>query len=134
MKLGPVEGTHEEVINFFENNGLNIQDYFQKPKPELAVTWLITPALIIVISFITLSLLGIGYDELKIILFSIGFSSSVWLAVSVHIRFKTSWGAGAIVLAGLLIMLIALGVLKPEQMTKYYNVENTDKTQVNPKQ
>ena len=42
MKLG-LEGTPEEVINFFQNNGLNPLDYFEKPESSLQTRWLIIP-------------------------------------------------------------------------------------------
>lgn len=125
MKLGPVEGTPEEVNNFFQNNGLNPLDYFEKPEPSLQTRWLIIPAVLFVASFMLLAIVGAEYSTIKILLFLFGFASSVWLAVCVDIRFRTPWGAGAIILAGLLIMLVALGVVKPEQLTKYYQNEQS---------
>jgi len=120
MKIGPVEGTPEEVNDFFQNNGLNPLDYFEKPEPLLPVKWLIIPSVLFVAAFTVLALLGEDSGKTGIVLFLAGLASSVWLAVSVHIRFKTAWGAGAIVFAGLLIMLVALGVLEPKQLTVYY--------------
>ncbi|WP_299176350.1 hypothetical protein [uncultured Neptuniibacter sp.] len=125
MKIGPVEGTPEEVNNFFQNNGLNPLDYFEKPESSLQTRWLIIPALLFVASFVLLALVGDDYSKTKVVLFLSGFASSVWLAVCVHIRFKTAWGAGAIIFAGLLIMLVALGVLEPKQLTEYYQNEKS---------
>jgi len=125
MKIGPVEGTPEEVNDFFQNNGLNPLDYFEKPEPPLQTRWLIIPAVLFVISFALLAFAGDDYSRTKIVLFLSGFSSSLWLAVSVHIRFKTPWGSGAIIFAGLLIMLVALGVVQPEQLTEYYQNEKS---------
>lgn len=124
MKLGPAEGTPEEINNFFQNNGLNPSDYFERPEPVLQTRWLIIPAILFVASFVVLAIFGNEYQESKVILFLFGFASSVWLAVCVHIRFKSAWGAGAIIFSGLLIMLVALGVLKPEQLTDYYQNES----------
>ncbi|MBC8412657.1 MAG: hypothetical protein ISR96_03795 [Nitrospira sp.] len=125
MKIGPVEGTPEEVNNFFQNNGLNPLEYFEKPETSLQTRWLIIPSAFFVALFILLAFVGDNYSKTKIVLFLSGFASSVWLAVCVHIRFKTAWGAGAIILAGLLIMLVALGVVKPEQLTEYYQNEKS---------
>ncbi len=125
MKIGPLEGTPEEVNNFFQNNGLNPLDYFEKPEPFLQTRWLIIPAVLFFASFIFLALVADDFSKTKIVLFLSGFASSVWLAVCVHIRFKTAWGSGAIIFAGLLIMLVALGVVKPEQLTEYYQNEKS---------
>ena len=125
MKIGPVEGTPEEVNNFFQNNGLNPLDYFEKPESSLQTRWLIIPAVLFVALFVLLALAGDDYSKIKVVLFLSGFASSVWLAVCVHIRFKTDWGSSAIILAGLLIMLVALGVLEPKQLTEYYQNEKS---------
>lgn len=120
MKVGSVEGTSEEVNNLFQNNGLNLTEYLQKPEAPLSITWLITPSVFFVICFGGLSLFRIASENWKIFIFLIGLSSSVWLGVSVHIRFKSSWGATAIILVGLLIMLVALGVIEPKELLEYY--------------
>ncbi len=73
----------------------------------------------VLILFVTLS------ENEKRFIFLLGFSASIWLAVSVHIRFKSVWGASAVILGGLLIMLVALGVLTPSQLLEYY--ENSQK-------
>lgn len=125
MKIGPVEGTPEEVKNFFQNYGLKLSDYFEKPESSLQTRWLIIPSALFVASFILLAFVGDDYSKTKLVLFLSGFASGVWLAVCVHIRFKTAWGAGVIILAGLLIMLVALGVVKPEQLTEYYQNEKS---------
>lgn len=125
MKIGPVEGTSEEVKDFFENNGLNLSEYLQKPEPPLSNIWLIIPSVIFVICFGCLTLSNISTANWKIFIFLLGFASSVWLGVSVHIRFKSNWGAGAIILAGLLIMLVALGVIEPKELLEHY--EKTQK-------
>ncbi|SDY44112.1 hypothetical protein [Nitrosomonas sp. Nm33] len=131
MKIGPVEGTPEEVNNFFQNNGLNPLDYFQKPEPALQKRWLIIPSVLFVVSFTVLVFVTDEHTKIRIMLFLFGFCSSLWLAVSIHIRFKSAWGSGSIILAGLLIMLVALGVLKPEQIPSFYQGEAHNK-QVKP--
>lgn len=125
MKIGPVEGTPEEVNNYFKNNGLNPFDYFEKPEPPLSNIWLIIPSIIFVLSFGVLVFAEAISSKAKIFIFLFGFASSVWLGVSVHIRFKSNWGAGAVILAGLLIMLVALGVLEPKELLEHY--ENSNK-------
>lgn len=119
MKIGNVEGTPEEVRDFFENNGLNPSDFFEQPEPQLDKVWLIVPGVASLICALLLVALGPTFDKLKITVFLIGLSTIVWLSVSVHIRFKSGWGSGAIILCGLLILLVALGVMQPAQLTDY---------------
>ena len=121
MKIGPVEGTSEEVNDLFQNNGLNLSEYLQKPEPPLSNIWLIIPSVIFVICFGSLALSEAISANWKIFIFLFGFASSVWLGVSVHIRFKSNWGVGAIILAGLLIMLVALGVIEPKELLEHYD-------------
>lgn len=120
MKIGPVEGTSEEVNDFFQNNGLNLSEYLQKPEPPLSNIWLIIPSVLFVACIGILSLANIVSSNYKMFTFLLGFASSVWLGVCVHIRFKSSWGAGAIILAGLLIMLVALGAIEPKELLEHY--------------
>jgi hypothetical protein len=119
MKLGPVEGTPEEVHNFFQNNGLNPLDFFQKPEPKMAKIWLIIPCVIFVTCLSSLSFLSELSENVKLFIFLIGIGSGGWGAVCVHIKFKSGWGAGSIIFISLLIMLVALGVLQPDQLLEY---------------
>ena len=128
MKIGrsQLEGTPEEIVNFYISFGQNPLDYLEKPEPSLQTRWLIIPAVLFVALLIILVFVGDDYSKTKLVLFLLGFASSVWLAVCVHIRFKSAKGAGEIIFAGiifvgLLIMLVALGVLKPEQLTEILN-------------
>ncbi|WP_060988502.1 hypothetical protein [Photobacterium leiognathi] len=123
MKLGPVEGTPEEVNNFFQNNGLNPLDYFEKPEKQLSKVWLILPCVIFVVCLSVLSFVGELTEKVKLFIFLIGFGAGAWAAVCVHIRFKSAWGAGSIILASLLIMLVAFGVLQPAQLLEHIKVE-----------
>jgi hypothetical protein len=120
MKFGPLEGTEEEVNNLFQNNGLNLSEYIVKPDVPLKKIWLISPSTALVACFGVLTLSDSLSNSVKVFVFLLGFSASVWAAVSVHIRFKSAWGSGAVTLAGLLIMLVALGVISPVELLEYY--------------
>jgi hypothetical protein len=120
MKIGSVEGSPEEVHNLFQNNGLNLSEYLQ-PAPRLSIIWLIIPSILFIIFLSLLTLSEISTRKWELFIFLLGFSSSVWLGVSVHIRFENRWCACAIILAGLLIMLIAIGVLEPKELIDHYN-------------
>lgn len=120
MKIGPVEGTPEEVNDLFENHGLDLSAYIEKPDGPLQKIWLIIPSACLVVCFGILSFVNSLPDGGKIFIFLLGFCSCVWLGICIHIRFKSSWGAGAVILAGLLIMLVALGVLSPAELLEHY--------------
>jgi UDP-N-acetylmuramyl pentapeptide phosphotransferase/UDP-N-acetylglucosamine-1-phosphate transferase len=119
MKFGGVEGTPEEIKDHFENNGLNPLDFFVKPEDKLSKVWVVVPCVIIILCFGILNLIQEISDKTKLFIFLIGLSSCVWAAVSVHIRFKSGWGAGSIIFIGLLAMLVALGILQPVQLLDY---------------
>jgi len=118
IKIG-VEGTPKEVKDLFENHGLDLAAYMEKPDGPLKKVWLIIPSVCCVICFEVLSLFNSLAPSGKVFVFLLGFSASVWLAVCIHIRFKSAWGAGVIMLAGLLIMLVAIGVLSPLELLEH---------------
>ena len=120
MKVGSVEGTPEEVRDLFENHGLDLAAYIEKPDTPLQKVWLIIPSVLLVVFFGILSFTNSLPEGGKVFVFLLGFSASVWLGISIHIRFKSAWGAGSIMLAGLLIMLVALGVLAPSEILEHY--------------
>jgi asparagine N-glycosylation enzyme membrane subunit Stt3 len=116
MKLGPIEGTKEEITGFFQDNGLQVRDYFQIPEPPIKTVWLVIPALSILPIFAALTLfesLSIGQ---QIFAFLVGCAAIVWLATVVQLRFKQAWAAGIVLIGGLLLMLVALGDISPIQM------------------
>ncbi len=121
MKIGPLEGTHEEVRNIFEDNGLNLSDYLLKPSAPLNRVWLILPVVCIFTSAGILTFFDQAEDKTRIFIFLCGFGSSIWGGISLHIRFKSVWAAMALIIGGLLIMLVALGVLSPTELLNHIN-------------
>jgi len=124
MKLGDIEGTPEEVKDLFESNGLTLSEYLVKPDVPLKKVWLILPSTVLVACFGVLTLSNSLSNSVKVFVFLLGFSASAWAAVSVHVRFKLAWGSGFVILAGLLIMLVAIGAISPEELLEYYNSSN----------
>ena len=55
MKVGSVEGTPEEVRDLFENHGLDLAAYIEKPDTPLQKVWLIIPSVLLVVCFGILS-------------------------------------------------------------------------------
>ena len=116
MKLGPIEGTKEEITGFFQDNGLNAMDYFQLPETPIKAVWFVLPSLCVVATIGALTLLMPPSTDQRTFVFLIGCAAVVWLATVVQLRFKQAWATGIVVMGGLLLMLVALGVVAPAQM------------------
>lgn len=116
MKLGPIEGTKEEITGFFQDNGLKASDYFQIQGAPIGTLWLVVPAFCVVASLGALTLLESLKQGHQTFIFLIGCTAIVWLATVVQLRFKHAWATGIVVIGGLLLMLVALGAISPTQM------------------
>jgi len=116
MKIGKMEGTTEEIRDFFENNGLKIEDYLEKPEKPLSHFLFIVPSCLYVISIILLSVISTRRDVWCTVIFLIGCCCSLWLAISVQIRFKNAWATFFIILGSISFMLVALGVISPADL------------------
>ena len=116
MKLGPIEGTKEEITGFFQDNGLKASDYFERVETPIKTAWLLLPALCIVATLGALTLLPSLSTDQQTFIFLIGCAALVWLATVVQLRFKHAWATGIVAIGGLLLMLVALGVISPAQV------------------
>ncbi len=116
MKFGPVEGTSEEIKNFFQDNGLKAADFFTPPEPPIKTIWFLIPGLVVVCALAILTLLTPLSEAVATFVFLVGCAAALWLAVNVQIRFKSLWATGIVLVGCLLIMLVALGLVTPLQM------------------
>lgn len=116
MRLGPIEGTKEEITGFFQDNGLKASDYFQTAEAPIGTIWLVIPALCIVGALGALTLLEALKQGQQTFIFLIGCMALVWLATVIQLRFKHAWATGIVVIGGLLLMLVALGDISPTQV------------------
>lgn len=114
MKLGKAEGTPEEITNFFENHGLNPEDYFEKIESPLHWKWLAIPGSLFTLAMFLLVLFTLS-TKIRILLFLIGVGGSCWAAVSLQIRFKNNWATTVMVVSALLILLVAAGFITPKE-------------------
>ena len=121
MKLGPIEGTKEEVTGFFQDNGLNVKDYFQMPETPIGVVWIVIPAIPMIIALGTLTLIGPLSTGQKMFAFLLGCAALVWLTTVIQLRFKHAWATGIVAIGGLLLMLVAIGAISPTQMLNEAN-------------
>ena len=116
MKLGPIEGTREEITGFFQDNGLKVNDYFQILKTPIKAVWIVVPSSLIVVCLGTLTLLGSLSTGQKTFVFLVGCAALVWLTTVIQLRFKHVWATGIVAIGGLLLMLVALGAISSTQM------------------
>lgn len=121
MKVGGVEGTPEEIRNTFENHGLHIEDYLVKPEEPLANIWMVVPAVCLVLTVLSQVLFAPLDQKLLLMCFLAGAGFVLWLVISVQLKFKNPWAAGAVALGGLLILLVAAGFIQPQDTAAFIN-------------
>jgi H+/Cl- antiporter ClcA len=116
MKLGPMKGTPKEIRDFCQNNGFILEDYLKKPEKPLNPYLFIVFALAYVVFIILLTTVSGISQGWRTAMFLVGCCFSLCLAVSVQIRFKNTWAAFFIILCGISFMLVALGVISPNEL------------------
>lgn len=119
MRIGGIEGTPQEIRDTFENHGLRLEDYLEKPLEPLPNKWLIIPTTCVAIVLLFLVLIAPLPRTSLLLLFLLGAGFVLWLTVSVQIRFKNGWATGAIAVGGLLMLLIAAGFIEPKESAEF---------------
>lgn len=56
---------------------------------------------------------------MKLLLFLLGFASSVWIGISVNIRFNSTSNAIYIISSALLILAVAYGIMSLNELIDY---------------
>jgi hypothetical protein len=115
MKVGSVEGTPQEITDFIVNNGLQLSDYLEKPDEPLEKKWLALPTILLVVALVLLVLLSSLPRGAFLLLFLMGAGSVVWLSISIQIRFKNGWATAVAAIGGLLMILVAGGLIAPKE-------------------
>lgn len=117
MKIGDgdMEGTPEEIKDFCENNGLNIEDYLEKPEKPLSRSLFMAPSGLYIVFIIFLTVAALP-NEWRIFIFLLGCCCSLWLGVNIQIRYKNTWATAFVIIGGIAFMLVALGVISPLEL------------------
>lgn len=63
MKVGPVDGSPQEVRDLFENNGLKFEDYLERLSSPFKTKFLIIPILIFFLSLSALAIIPAGSPD-----------------------------------------------------------------------
>ena len=120
MKIGPVDGSVKECRDFFENNGLNLDDYIEKPPAPLKTRYIVIPSVLFACTLLVMIFVGNKISEANIsLLYIFAFSVCTWLTVSVQLRFKNSIATFCVAMGVILTLLIAAGVLSPKEAADY---------------
>ena len=120
MKLGPFDGNPEEVTDLLVNNGLKLEDLFERPPEPLKTRYIVIPVTIFVV--LLLVILAFGDELPKVVvsalsLFSFGFG--VWLTVSIQIRFCKFMVTSVLAMGLMLMLLIAAGVFSLQDTANF---------------
>ena len=116
MKLGPAEGTPEEIKDFLENNGMQPDKFFLEPEKPIAARWFLASAVIIFGAIATLMFGEFSDKRAQTFAFLVGGGGALWLAANIQLRFKNAWASGGVLIACILFLLVALGVLLPSDL------------------
>ena len=116
MRLGPVEGTSDEIKGFIQDNGLEVEKFFQTHEEPIGTIWFVLPAAIVVCSLATLTLMPLIAPSLKTFVFLVGCVGALWLSANIQLRFKNIWAAIGVLVGCVLFLLVALGVLLPSDL------------------
>lgn len=115
MKLGKMEGTPHEITNIIENNGLQLSDFVERTEEPLSKGWLTAPALLLGLTCVLLVVLNPLQRAYSSLLFLLGFACTAWLTIAVQIRFKNAAATFVAAIAGIMLLLIALGLVEPKE-------------------
>ena len=120
MKLGPFDGSVEEVRNLLENNGLKLEDYIEKPSVHLKTGFLIAPAVLLCVALFLLALVSRSCSPIVLTLIYIfGFGGSTWLTVSIQLKFRNTVATFVMAIGALLMLLVASGIFSPKEVAEF---------------
>jgi hypothetical protein len=119
MKLGQVVGSPKEIKNFIRGSGLNVKDLIEIPERQIRTIWFaVASAIVLTASVLSVVVPSMGPSG-RVLAFIGGSAAAIWLAVIVHIRYKTAWGASAIIIGSVALLLVAAGLIGPLDVLKH---------------
>lgn len=115
MKIANLEGTTEEIKNFFQDNGLKATDFFEQPESPINTFWLVAPGVCVFLCLAAQSLLALPSTPQKFLYIVNCFFAICW-ALALQLRFKNAWATSIVAIGCLLLALVALGAVTPIQV------------------
>jgi hypothetical protein len=116
MKLGPIEGTPEEIKNYFQNNNSNIFDFITRPEQPIKTIWFVVPTILVLCTLCALVFIIPSDVPWRTFNFIIGCGGGLWLSANIQLRYKNPWATGLIAIGCLLLLMVAFGIITPMQM------------------
>ena len=128
MKLGPVDGTIEEVRDLLENNGLRIGDFLEKPTTPLQTIYLIIPAAMSITGLLAVvALRGVASSKVLTLLYLLAFGGGAWLTVGVQLRYRNGLATFAAATGAFLMLMIAAGLFSLQDTADFLKALRKDK-------
>lgn len=117
MKIGKIEGSPEEINNFFQNEDLNIQDFLEIPKPPLKQTWVMIPGLFSTVFLVGLALCPADNILARNLLYYFACAMSIWMAAAIHIKFPNNIGLTVLIATGMIALFsLVQGSITPVEL------------------
>ncbi len=122
MKIGPktLEGTPEEIQNFFWISDSNIDEFLEKPTPPIKGIWFSIPIIVIFVSIFLLVFFVTNSTGLQLFLFIVGCGAGLAFAIMIQLKYKNSWASGITLFGCALLMLVALGIMAPSELAQQF--------------
>jgi len=127
MRLGPVNGTVQEVRDLLENNGLKLEDYLEKPPAALRTRYLVIPAILLLSMLTLIVALRSTSAEIVTLNFLLAFAAGLWLTASIQLRFKNILATFVVAVGALLMILVAAGIFSPKDSAEFLKGLNKGK-------
>jgi FtsH-binding integral membrane protein len=116
MKIGDLEGSSEEIHDFFQNNGLKVEDYFQQPQKPIGKFWIVVFGLLVLVSLAMLVLEFSADPKVRKLIFIVSCFLSLCWSATFQVKFKNTWATSFVAIGCVLLALVAYGVYTPEDM------------------
>ena len=117
MRVGNMDGTPEDICNLLENNGLKLDDYIQRPQKtwhDMSIYWIVVPVLLYIAVLFTAYLC----KPYAMIFFLAGAVVVVMITIILHLKFTNGWISIFTAIAGVLILLVSVGMVSPTEVPK----------------
>lgn len=120
MKVGPFDGSAQEVRDLLENHGLKLENYLEKPQVPLRSIFLVLPVSLLCIILVLLVLFSRLCSPTVLTLIHIsGFGCGTWLTVSTQLKFKNGMATFVVAIGIIVIILVASSVLSPKEAADF---------------
>lgn len=118
MKIKDLEGSPEELNNFFQNNGLNLTDYLNiNAEKKANHVWIYVLVPLFIISNIIICQLEQSHQLfIPTSIITLGFLGG--LVAIIQLNYEKSIVSTIVGFAGLLIMVISFKILSPKETIK----------------